>query len=226
MQNNYYADKLNSNMLFEVYETKLLRIKQYLDEEVSFVRNQLTGDECVLELGAGYGRIVKQLAGSCQSITGIDISKESVELGNEYLKDDPNAKLLNMDVHNADIDEKYDVVLCLQNGLSAMKINTSETLNKILDMVSEGGKVYFSTYNDKFWDHRLLWFEEQSNKGLLGEIDYDKTKNRTICCKDGFRSVSQSREELEEIGKLSKCEYEIHEVDESSLFLVIRKINK
>lgn len=223
MKDNYYAQNLNSNMLFEVYDTKLNRIKQYLNAEIAFVKNCLIGDENVLELGTGYGRIVKELSGYCQSIVGIDISSESVDLGNVYVKDCPNAKLMNGDVHSMRFEEQYDVVLCLQNGLSAMKITTSDMIDKILDMVVDGGKVFFSTYSDKFWDHRLLWFEEQAEKGLLGEIDYSKTKNGVICCKDGFKSTSQSKEELESIGKLSKCSYEIHEVDESSVFLIIRK---
>ena len=60
--NNYYADKLNAQSLFQVYDTAIPRIKQYLDAEIDFVRQNLTGSEDVLELAAGYGRIVKELA--------------------------------------------------------------------------------------------------------------------------------------------------------------------
>ena len=36
--NNYYADKLNAQSLFQVYDTAIPRIKQYLDAEIDFVR--------------------------------------------------------------------------------------------------------------------------------------------------------------------------------------------
>ncbi|WZL71714.1 class I SAM-dependent methyltransferase [Clostridiaceae bacterium 35-E11] len=223
MENNYYAQKLNSQNLFKVYETKIPRVKQYLDAEISFVRDNLMGSERVLELGAGYGRIVKELAGNCKSIVGIDISDESVSLGNEYLKDHPNAKLMAMNVHKLTFEEKFDVILCLQNGLSAMKVASSDLIEKILGMVAHGGKVYFSTYSEKFWEHRVMWFKEQANKGLLGELDLDKTKDGVIICKDGFKAITHTPQDLKMIGDLSGYEYQIQEVDESSLFLIIHK---
>ncbi|WP_432666720.1 class I SAM-dependent methyltransferase [Wukongibacter baidiensis] len=223
MENNYYAQNLNSQKLFKVYETKIPRVKQYLDAEISFVRDNLTGSERVLELGAGYGRIVKELAGNCKSIVGIDISDESVSLGNEYLKDNSNAEMVAMDVHNLTFEEKFDVVCCLQNGLSAMKITSSDLIEKILGMVVNGGKVYFSTYSERFWDYRVMWFKEQADKGLLDEIDLDKTKDGVIICKDGFRAITHTPGDLKRIGDLSGYEYRIQEVDESSVFLVIHK---
>lgn len=222
-KNNYYAQNLNSQNLFKVYETQIPRIQQYLDEEISFVRDNLTGSERVLELGAGYGRIVKELAGSCKSIVGIDISNESVSLGKEYLKDCPNADMIAMDVHNLNFKEKFDVILCLQNGLSAMKVTSSNLIEKILDMVESGGKVYFSTYSEKFWDYRVAWFKEQADKGLLGELDLKKTKDGVIICKDGFKAITHTPEDLKKIGDLSGNEYQIKEVDESSVFLIIHK---
>lgn len=223
MKKNYYAQKLNSQKLFDVYETKIPRVKQYLDAEISFVRDNLTGSERVLELGAGYGRIVKKLADNCRSIVGIDISNESVSLGKEYLKDTLNSEIITMDVNNLTFEEKFDVIICLQNGLSAMKITSSDLIKKILDMVVDGGKVYFSTYSEKFWEYRLMWFKEQADKGLLGELDLDKTKDGVIICKDGFKAITHTPEDLKIIGDLSGYKYQIQEVDESSVFLIIHK---
>lgn len=223
MKNNYYAQKLNSTMLFKAYETQIPRVKQYLDAEISFVKDNLTSSERVLELGAGYGRIVKELAGDCKSIVGIDVSEESVELGKEYLKDSQNTKIIAMDVHDLQFEEKFDVVLCLQNGLSAMKIKSTDLIEKILRMVVSGGKVFFSTYSEKFWEYRIMWFQEQADKRLLGELDYDKTKDGVIICKDGFKATTYTQKDLEEIGDSLGYEYKIHEVDESSVFLIIHK---
>lgn len=223
MENNYYAQKLNSQKLFKVYETKIPRVKQYLDAEISFIRDNLTGNEKVLELGAGYGRIVKELASNCKSIVGIDISDENVTLGKEYLKDVPNAKIITMDVHKLIFNEKFDVLLCLQNGLSAMKVTSPDLIKKILEMVVSGGKAYFSTYSEKFWDYRVMWFKEQAEKGLLGELDLDKTKDGVIICKDGFKAITYTPKDLKMLADSSGYKYQIQEVDESSLFLIIKK---
>ena len=136
-ENNYYAEKLNSQNLFKVYETKIPRVKQYLDAEISFVRENMIGNERVLELGAGYGRIVKELAGNCKSIVGIDISDESVVLGREFLKDVPNADIMVMDVNNLNFKQKFDTIICLQNGLSAMRITSQEMIEKILETAAK-----------------------------------------------------------------------------------------
>lgn len=219
---NYYADKLNSQSLFQVYETAIPNVRQYLDSEIDFVKKRLHKTDCVLELAAGYGRIVKLLAPCCDTIVGMDISKESVELGKEYLQAYANADMVVMDMHQISFDKPFDVVLCLQNGLSAMQVTPKE-IEKILDIVAPGGTAYFSTYSANFWDWRIKWFEEQAKKGLLGEIDYDRTKDGVIVCKDGFRATTQTEEDYRKIGEYCGYPYLIQEVDGSSLFLMIQK---
>ena len=221
IKGNYYAANLNAQKLFYVYDTKYPEIKQYLESEIAFVRSHLKGTERVLELGAGYGRIIKELAQNCKSITGIDISEDNVKFGKEYLSDVPNAKLLAMNAHNIEFSEQFDVVLCLQNALSAMKIDPLEYIKKIMTLLSPGGRVFISSYSAKFWEHRLAWFREQSEKGLLGEIDMDLTKDGLIVCKDGFCAKTYSPEDMNTIGKASGFKYEVTEVDNSSIFLVV-----
>jgi 2-polyprenyl-6-hydroxyphenyl methylase/3-demethylubiquinone-9 3-methyltransferase len=87
--------------------------------------------------------------------------------------------------------------------------------------LKKGGSAYFSTYSGKFWDHRLAWFEEQADKGLLGKIDMDQTRDGVIICQDGFRATTFTEKDLVNLGEASGHEYEIQEVDESSLFLII-----
>ncbi len=224
MDSNYYDEKLNSQKLWEVYNTNIDRIKQYLAAEIEFVRQNLKKSENVLELGAGYGRIVKELAPYCQTIDGIDVSDESVAFSKAYLSSSPNAAIYKMDIHRMEISETYDVVLCLQNGLSAMRLSKEEIAG-IFELVKSGGRVYFSTYSARFWNTRLEWFEEQASKNLLGKIDTNKTKDGVIICEDGFRATTQSEEDFEEIGDFLGYPYEIKEVDESSLFLIIHKVS-
>lgn len=222
-EKNYYENKLNSQKLFMAYDSGISRIHQYLNAEIEYVRKMLKGNENILELGAGYGRIIKELAPNCNSILGIDISEDSIKLANEYLKNTKNTKMLVMDVHNLKFENSFDVILCLQNGLSAMKL-TIDTIKNIMKFLSPGGQAFFSSYSDKFWDVRLQWFQEQAEKGLLGEIDMEKTKNGVIICKDGFKATTSTPAMLEEIGKNLGYEFKVEEVDDSSIFLVIKKI--
>ena len=226
MKENYYAKSLNAKRLYEVYETKYPRVKQYFDAEIAFVKDRLRDTEHVLELGAGYGRIMKALAPRCKTITGIDISEGNVAFGQEYLHETPNAKLFVLDAHQVTpgaFDTPFEAVLCMQNAMSAMKVEPFSYVEKIMALLSPGGRAWISTYSAKFWEHRLAWFLEQAEKGLLGEIDLEQTKDGVIVGKDGFRAVTHTPDELREIGKASGCPYEVQEVDESSVFLVITK---
>ncbi len=220
---NYYADKLNSAKLFQVYDTGIERVRQYLEAEIDFVRKDLRGHERILELGAGYGRIMKKLAPHAGSIVGIDISEDSIAFGKEYLKDSPNCSLLVMDAHRIEYKGEFDVVICLQNGLSAMKGDPLDLVRRAMAALVPGGRAYFSSYSPRFWAHRLAWFEEQASRGLLGEIDREKTRDGKIVCKDGFTATTFSAADLAELGNRAGCACRIEEVDESSLFAVFEK---
>ena len=226
MQPNPYKNHLNAQKLHQVYQTKHPEVKAYLDAEISFAKDRLYSTDRILELGAGYGRIMKELAPVCKSIIGIDISEDNVAFGREYLRDMPNAELLVMDVHKIEpeaLGAPFDTVLCLQNGLSAMKVEPFSFIQQMMKLLSPSGVALISTYSEKFWEFRVKWFLEQAEKGLLGEVDLEQTKDGVIVCKDGFRAVTHSIEELEEIGKMSGFSYEVLEVGGSSVFLVVRK---
>lgn len=225
MVENYYSKGLNALKLEKVYQSAYPRVHQYLAAEIDFVRQHLKGDERVLEIGAGYGRIMKELAPYCKSITGVDISADNLEFGQEYLMDAQNARLMLMDAHNLSFNEAFDVILCLQNGLSAIKARPDEYVKVISNNLSPGGIAFISTYSPKFWQHRLKWFQEQASKGLLGEVDLDLSCDGVVVCKDGFCSASQTVDELKLAGEASGCEHEIVEVDESIIFLVVHKKN-
>lgn len=220
---NYYVENLSSAKLFQVYDTNIDRVKQYLREEIDFVRRNVHGHEKVLELGCGYGRIMKELAPHVASIMGIDISPDSVRFGEEYLKGCSNCEIKVMDAHVLQFGPIFDVVLCLQNGISALKGNESNLIAQSLKVLVPGGRAYFSTYSAKFWNHRLAWFHEQADKGLLGEIDMEKTKDGHIVCKDGFVAHTCRPEDFKELAEQTGYTYLIQEVDDSSLFLVIEK---
>ena len=220
---NYYAKHLHATRLLLVYQTDIERVRQYLDAEIAFVRGHLTGSERVLELGAGYGRILRELAPFAASLVGIDIAEDSVALGEEYLRDVPNCALRTMDAHHLDFQAEFDVVLGLQNGLSAMKGDPLHLVRESLRVLVPGGRAFFSSYSPRFWEHRLAWFAEQADKGLLGPLDWEKTRDGVIVCQDGFRATTFGAEDLERLAQGVGCPYHIEEVDDSSVFLVLEK---
>jgi len=72
----YYKEKLSANKLLRCYEIATPRIKQYLDAEIQFVISNLHDTDSVLELGCGYGRVMKKVSPFVSMIVGNDISGE------------------------------------------------------------------------------------------------------------------------------------------------------
>ncbi len=88
-------------------------------------------------------------------------------------------------------------------------------------MTRSGGLVPFSSYSAKFWEHRLEWFEVQAAHHLIGQIDYDATRNGVIVCKDGFHATTADKTTFEELATGLGVTPRITEVDGSSLFCEI-----
>jgi len=218
---DYYATRLNARRLWQVYETSIERVRRYLRAEILFVERGLSGTERVLELGCGYGRIMKEIAPHASSVLGIDLSPASVAMGKAYLKERQNCEIRTMDARDLRLEQEFDLVLCLQNGLSAIRGGAQDLVERSLGVLAAGGRAVFSTYSERFWEHRLAWFVEQADKGLIGEIDFERTGNGVVACKDGFVSRSFSPEELESLARRTGRRYRIEEIDDSCLFLVI-----
>ncbi|MFW9925718.1 MAG: class I SAM-dependent methyltransferase [Candidatus Thorarchaeota archaeon] len=211
----YYSDILSAKNLERCYEIATPRISQYLIAEVKFVVRNLKPFDRVIELGCGYGRILGELGSVTQNVVGIDTSLGSLLYGGMM----KNAQLAQMNAQcTAFQDNSFDVVVCIQNGISAFKVNPIDLVRESLRITEDGGKCLFSSYSDKIWEDRLEWFRLQSEEHLLGEIDWEKTERGIIVCKDGFVSTTFSETDFRKIANKLDVSCEIVEVDSSSLF--------
>jgi 2-polyprenyl-6-hydroxyphenyl methylase/3-demethylubiquinone-9 3-methyltransferase len=82
----YHKDKLSANRLLKCYELAPPRIRHYLDAEIQFVISNTHGADLVLELGCGYGRVLKAGSPFVSMIVGNDISidRSAVESSKLY----------------------------------------------------------------------------------------------------------------------------------------------
>lgn len=222
LNEKYYSEKLSANKLMRCYKIASPRIQQYLTAEITFVKKYLTEKSIALELGCGYGRVMKEISPFVREIHGIDTSRESVELAKEYLKENDNHFLYEMDAKNIAFDEKkFDIVIGIQNSISAFKIDPELLIKQCLRITKKEGIILLSSYAEGIWDERLEWFITQSKEGLLGEINYDLTKDGTIICKDGFKATTYSIEEFENLIEKMNLNATIEIVDNSSVFCII-----
>jgi len=218
----YYDDKLSAERLMRCYEIAPPRVQQYLEAEVEHVLQKIRPGDLVLELGCGCGRVLQRLASRAGSVAGIDTSFASLLLAQQMLDDVSNCQLIKMNaLHLAFCDRTFDLVTCIQNGISAFHVNQEDLIREAIRVTKPGGIVLFSSYSDKFWNDRLEWFRLQSEAGLLGEMDPERTGDGVIVCKDGFTGTTVRPEQFLSLTAGLNVDVQLVEVDESSLFCEI-----
>ena len=215
----YYTEKLSGQRLRQCYEIAPPRVRRYLEAEIQFVLERLESSDAVLELGCGYGRVATRLAEVAGHVVGIDTSTESLEFARQLEGLNSRCEFLEMDALELAFDDaEFDKVICVQNGICAFGVDQKALLREALRVARPGGRLLFSTYSPRFWADRLRWFEAQAAAGLVGAIDYERTGNGAIFCKDGFSTGIVSPEAWGSLAASLGVNSTITEIDESSVW--------
>jgi len=218
----YYSEKLSAERLRQVYELAPSRVKQYLEAEIRFVVDRMNPADLVLELGCGYGRVLARLAEKTERVAGVDTSLDSLVMARASGGIRGTVALLVMNAATLGFrDNCFDLVACVQNGISAFKVDQEQLMREALRVTRSGGRVLFSSYAEAFWADRLDWFRLQADHGLLGDIDEEATGNGVIVCKDGFRATTIGPEDFKALASKIAVTPVITEVDASSIFCEI-----
>ncbi len=220
---SYYDSSLSGPRLKECYDLAPARIQGYLKAETDFVLSRIFPEGRTLDLGCGYGRIIPDLLERAQEVVGVDISPANLRFARRFLRGRKRFQLLAMDAGRLGFPSGlFSNVVCIQNGISAFKVNPGRLINEAVRVARRNGIVLFSTYADSFWEDRLDWFRIQAQHGLLGEIDDKRTRRGLIICRDGFRATTFSADDFTRLTRGLDAEVKIREVDGSSLFCLIR----
>jgi len=221
---DYYEDRLSGEALQKCYELAPPRIRRYLEEEVRFVAETLQGSRSVLELGCGYGRVMKRVSLVVPWIVGCDTSRRSLLLATSYMAPRQNFSLVRADASRlAFREDVFDAVFCIQNGISAFQVDRGRLVAEAVRVTRSGGSIVFSSYSPQIWEERLDWFREQARAGLIGEIDEARTGDGTIVCTDGFRATTVGAAEFIGLYTHLGLRPTVREVDGSSVFAVASK---
>lgn len=220
---SYYAQKLAATRLQQVYDIAPDPVRRYLSAEIAYVQERMPPGCRVLELGCGYGRILKELAPRAGVLAGIDTSLASLRMAKDYLAACADVMLVQMDaIDLAFPPETFDLVCCVQNGISAFHVDQRQLMAAAVSVARPGGRVLFSSYAEAFWEDRLDWFRLQAQHGLLGAIDEAATGRGVIVCKDGFKATTVTPDQFRTLSQGLGDVVTVDTVAASSVFCDIR----
>ncbi len=221
--NSYYSHKLSAARLKLCYEIAPLRIKRYFEAEIEFILGRIKSSDMVLELGCGYGRVLKKILEKTKTVVGIDTAHDSLLLTQDLIAENTFCNIFEMDsIQLGFRNKQFDVVVCIQNGLSAFKVDQRKLIGEAMRVTCSGGTVLFSSYSESFWEDRLSWFRLQSEQELIGEIDEETTGDGVIVCKDGFKATTISPNDFIFLTSGFDIDPIITGVDGSSIFFEIK----
>lgn len=215
----YYSQTLAAERLKKCYDIASPRVQAYLQGEIDFIRSRVSAGDVVLELGCGYGRVLREIVPYVRRIHGIDTSLSSLRLARKYVGDSLPCRLEAMDAINLGFpDRTFDLVFCIQNGISAFHVEQTRLIGETLRVTRKGGRVLLSSYAAAFWEDRLDWFRLQAAHGLIGEIDEKATGDGVIVCKDGFTATTVTPDGFRRLAAAVGVAAEIIELPSGALF--------
>lgn len=223
---NYYQKSLAGIRLKKCYDIAPARVSQYLQQEIDYLKSKINPGLQVLELGAGYGRILKELAITNPNtfFAGIDHAESNITFSKEHLENIGNCIVEQMDVSKMDFGPRiFDVVFAAQNGIASFRLPLDFLIKEAIRITKPGGKILFSTYAPQFWHHRLHWFRMQAANGLIGPIDEKRTDEKTglIVCKDGLELATVQPDRLKTVAEKLHLKWDWELVDDSFIVYTI-----
>ena len=137
---------------------------------------QVKGKLNILDLGCGPGLYTEIFASKGHNVTGVDISKNSIEYAKKSAKDKKlEINYLNANYLDIELEEdKYDLIVLIFTDLGVLSPSERETLLKMIyRILKKGGAFIFDVLRDNEIEKKVsprAW--EANNSGFWKETPY------------------------------------------------------
>jgi len=128
----YYTERLSGERLRACYDLAPARAKAYLEAEVDFVLQKTSSSMAVVELGCGYGRVLRRLLPRVRTLVGIDTSFRSLRMAADFLERKNSLHLVAMDATRmAFRDHAFDLTIASRTGSPLSGLITSSSSRRL-----------------------------------------------------------------------------------------------
>ena len=110
----------------------------------SFIMKKLGERKTILEAACGTGGVTRLLADNNYKVTAFDLSEDMLMRAYEKLNHSPMVRLLNQNMVDFKIDEKFEAAICCCDGINYLnKEEVSTFFNRVYEHLREGSKFIF-----------------------------------------------------------------------------------
>lgn len=155
----------------------ILYVNKNYENEVEFLKNFLSINDNILDVGIGTGNHAQILENAGYKIDGIDQSEDMLKIARKKIKGD----LYLGNLLNLKINRNYDVIISMFAVLNHLQ-NTSE-LEKALkgfnNLLNEGGKIIIDLHNPQSSGEKIDNFDGIKRK-MKWHFDKDTMQEKSI----------------------------------------------
>lgn len=168
-------------------------IQEFLDQEIKFIKKYIKPNKVILEVGCGYGRLVKILSKNAKKVVGIDFSKPLLDKAKKNLFDKKNVELFLMNAEDIKFGNRsFDYVLCLDASFGNMPSIELKTLKQMKRVCKQNGEIIISVFSE---NAKKAQIENYTRIGLKNIRDDGKA----IHTDEGFYSRRFTKDNLKEL---------------------------
>ena len=211
----------DENLIFEYWKkfvnTTSAPVKDWLEKENEFLKNNLQKNSIVLDVGIGYGRNLESIHNICKKIVGIDKAEYILDELKDVAKRYHNVEFFCEDARKMHFrDNLFDFVICMGNTFGDFTENKLNILKEMKRVCKLNGKIFVSVYSENALNFRI---EEYERKG----IKISKIHNGEIFTEDGLKLEQFNKKMLNKIFKDAGLKVEIIKLNQISYMCVAKK---
>ena len=168
-------------------------IGEFLEKETAFVEHFTWEKQRILEIGCGYGRLMKIIARRATHVVGIDFSPMQLTKAELYLEGLDNVAYFSMDADNLGLEEnRFDTTVCLNSSLSNMPGIETTVIAEMKRVTKPGGKIILTVLAENAEKAQI------ANYQRLG-LSIANVDNNCIITAEGLYSRRFSEDDLHQI---------------------------
>lgn len=194
-------------------------LKEFFQKDIEYIQ-KMKKQEKVLEVGCGFGRLLRELSKKSEKVVGIDFSDLQLDQAKINLADCKKVSLVKMKAENLGFqNDFFNTTICMNSSLGNMPGIEEKVLEEMVRVTKPKGTIVIRVFADSE-EVKKAQFQNYQRLGMTNIKD----DGRAVRTDEGFYSRRFKKEELINMFKTLGLEYKITKDCDAGYLVVAEKI--